>query len=329
MVCLVACTHMTPLQKTAYKGDVRAIKGLIQEGSSVNEKSKDGKTPLMYAAMGGHVDVAEALISVGAVLDDTDSLGMTAIHYAAYYGSQNVASKLIEKGATVNIVDKSDFTPLDYSVKDYYYPNIANLLIKAGAQFGNRILAMAIVNLNEEALPLILSQDINVNEKDNEGMTALHRLAHCTRCQQNKGVIAEKILQKGADTSIKDKYGYTALRYAFYYNAIDVAAAIRRYPMGQKEAIYDLSFDEALKVPLQKFPNIENYDVTKDKEKVFQIAALDCNFLIMSGNKKLLLLVGGPLAYGASLAFDKVQYEPKFQSCMEKMGFKCVNNCKK
>lgn len=82
-------------------------------------------------------------------------------------------------------------------------------------------------------------------------------------------------------------------------------------------------------MPLQNYPDIENYNVPKKNAKAFNIAVTDCGFLIMRGNKRTHLLVGGPLAYGASLAFDKVQYEQKFQVCMDKMGFKCLNNCNK
>lgn len=55
-----------PLHESAAKGHLQNVRALVEAGSKLSEKSKDGKTPLGYALAGGHTDVADFLKSKGA-----------------------------------------------------------------------------------------------------------------------------------------------------------------------------------------------------------------------------------------------------------------------
>ena len=72
---------ISPLCVAISKGDLEAIKKLIEYGADVNEKS-NGMTPLMFAARYNKVEILKFLVSKGAIINDKDSKGYTALKYA-------------------------------------------------------------------------------------------------------------------------------------------------------------------------------------------------------------------------------------------------------
>ena len=72
---------VSPLCNAISKGDVQAIKKLIEYGADVNEKS-NGMTPLMFAARYNKVEILKFLVSKGAKIKEKDAKGFTALKYA-------------------------------------------------------------------------------------------------------------------------------------------------------------------------------------------------------------------------------------------------------
>ncbi|BCB96061.1 hypothetical protein JZK55_09830 [Dissulfurispira thermophila] len=59
-------TGCAALNYAAYKGDVNAVKDMLDKGANVKEGDIGGRTPLMEAAWGGHLDVVKLLVERGA-----------------------------------------------------------------------------------------------------------------------------------------------------------------------------------------------------------------------------------------------------------------------
>ncbi len=123
----------------------------------------------------------EKYIAAGVSVDTTNSRGFTPLILAIYNDSFEAASYLIEKGANVNAQDMSGNTAL-MGATFKAYPRMVDLLLNAKA---------------------------NVNQKNLNEATAL--IFAATFGQQE---IAKKLLAKGADKSIQDKSGKTALDHA-------------------------------------------------------------------------------------------------------------------
>ncbi len=71
----------SPLCSAVVKGDLNAVKVLIEYGSNVNELSNDF-TPLMLAARYNRIDIVEILLKNGADINVKNEKGFTAIKYA-------------------------------------------------------------------------------------------------------------------------------------------------------------------------------------------------------------------------------------------------------
>jgi TonB family protein len=139
---------------------------------------KPGVTPLMRAAGRDEVDQLKALIASGADVNATDSSGWTALMYASRVSSDYPVQELLKAGADPNQSSPHGDTPLMVDALSGYWNED---LIKAGA---------------------------HVNARNKGGQTALMMMA--TRPEPDEIAAA---LKDGADPTLKDNHGRTALDY--------------------------------------------------------------------------------------------------------------------
>ncbi|XP_010522894.1 PREDICTED: ankyrin repeat and protein kinase domain-containing protein 1-like [Tarenaya hassleriana] len=113
----------TLLHVKARKGDLKAVKELLDQGMDVNApawgpKSKGGVTPLHLAAKGGHIQVMDELLDRGANIDARTwgACGWTPLHAAAYERKREAVKFLVENGAFLpdDISDCRFNPPLHY-----------------------------------------------------------------------------------------------------------------------------------------------------------------------------------------------------------------------
>lgn len=84
----------------ARKGDVTALKALLDKGVNVNSKTRYGATALSYACDKGHVEVVKLLIERGADLNSRDTFyGEVPLGWALSKGNAEIVKILLDKGA--------------------------------------------------------------------------------------------------------------------------------------------------------------------------------------------------------------------------------------
>jgi len=139
---------------------------------------KPGVTPLMIAAGRNDPERLKALINAGADVSKTDSSGWSALMYAAFASSDIPVQLLLKAGADPNQSSPHGDTPLMVSAA---FGNWDDVLVKAGAW---------------------------PNAQNSAGQTTLMFLA-------SRGEVdaIDEALRAGADASLKDKKGRTALDY--------------------------------------------------------------------------------------------------------------------
>ncbi|EPS41124.1 hypothetical protein H072_4992 [Dactylellina haptotyla CBS 200.50] len=191
---------------------LRTLKIFIESGADLNVVLRGGQRPIQGIIAIGD----ESLVDLVLQRDDdtvdlslTDSYGRTALH-SVWEKNENVttayqvlvARKLLEAGANPNAEDSNSIAPLAEAVK----------------------------NRNKEGIELLLDPkyEVNINDEDNTGKTALFRLVSILYDpDQDTAILLMNILLKhGADITIKDKEMRTPLMSAIWWENWKIAEAL-------------------------------------------------------------------------------------------------------
>lgn len=109
-------TNFTAVQYAAYRGNLKILQKLIENGGNVNVRDNGHTDALMSAIMAKKEDCALYLIDKGIDLEHTDRIGNNALMMSIYNGLDNVAKKIINKG--VNLEKKMRFgSPLIIAIE--------------------------------------------------------------------------------------------------------------------------------------------------------------------------------------------------------------------
>ncbi|WP_025742926.1 ankyrin repeat domain-containing protein [Aquimarina pacifica] len=84
-----------PLCMAIVKGDLEAVKKMIEFGNDVNEVS-EGMTPLMYAARYNRLEIIKVLVEKGAKIKTKNRKGYNAIKFAEISNAKEAVALLKE-----------------------------------------------------------------------------------------------------------------------------------------------------------------------------------------------------------------------------------------
>ncbi len=172
-------------------------------------------TALMYAARQGSLDAARALIDAGADLNVTDPDGTTALVLGIINGHYDTAALLTERGADPNLADSSGMAALYAAVDmntlgEIYGRPARHSSDKLSALDLMKVLLAHGANPNAQLKTPTLQRAHTPGEGTlGEGATPLMRAA-------KNGDVAgiQLLLEHGADVSLRQKNGTTALMFA-------------------------------------------------------------------------------------------------------------------
>lgn len=158
-----------PVADAAMRGDVEAVRGLLQRGSDPDAAQGDGMTALHWAAELGNEALARVLVDAGASLEPTTRLGAyRPLHLAARNGHAGVLRVLLEGGASPSVTTSTgDVTPLHFAATAAS-PDAAAVLLEHGAdpdareaRWGQTPLMFAAAATRAEVVGVLLEHGAN------------------------------------------------------------------------------------------------------------------------------------------------------------------------
>uniref|UniRef100_A0A8D3C2B3 Ankyrin repeat domain 52a n=1 Tax=Scophthalmus maximus TaxID=52904 RepID=A0A8D3C2B3_SCOMX len=226
----------SPLHMAAIHGRFTRSQILIQNGGEIDCVDKYGNTPLHVAAKYGHELLISTLMTNGADTARRGIHGMFPLHLAVLYGFSDCCRKLLSSGQLYSIVSSMS--------KEHVLS--AGFDINTPDNFGRTCLHAAASGGNVECLNLLLSSGTDLNKRDIMGRTPLHYAAangryqctvtlvsagaevnepdqtgctplHYSAASQAFSSCLEHLLDNGADPSMVNSKGYSAVHYAAYH----------------------------------------------------------------------------------------------------------------
>lgn len=215
------------------------MKQVLEKGGSPNVQSDywTKLTPLMLATTikNNPFRFIDTLIQSGADLNLQDSEGQTALIKSIIYLSVNntpeIAKILIDNGADVSIKDSKTLNVLMYCASDKYASD----------------------DYLYQSMKYILTSNINVNDTDSNGRTALMMSA-----ENKMADLARLLIETDANVNDTDKNGFTALMIAC--NSIK-----RTLPDGrtQFDDVIQTLLDAGTNIRIKSVRNQTAYDILK------------------------------------------------------------------
>ncbi|MGA8900813.1 ankyrin repeat domain-containing protein [Bradyrhizobium sp.] len=223
---------------------------LLDQGASVDARDRAGVRPLSRAARSGHLEMVDLLLQRGAPIDARDLAGATALYVAAERGQNAVVQRLIDKGADTNLRGRSGTSPVAVAAfagrnqvvrmllahgadgraaDDTGKPPIVYAAASGSLDIVRQLLALNVdVNARYandltllmwasgpdqsvaeaqalEVVSYLVDAGAHIDDRDDRGRTAL-----MTSAEGNHAEIAQLLLKRGADPSLRDKAGKRA-----------------------------------------------------------------------------------------------------------------------
>ncbi len=200
-------------------GQTAIINYFLSKGVDVNQVNDEGNTVFMNAAAFSKDTATIALLKpLIKNIDRANKNGVNALALAVRNNSPEVVEYLLKNGANKNFVDAKG-NNLVYYLLESYNPRQANefaiklnMLKQVGVNLatpqkdGNTIYHLAVAKNDLQLLKLIQPYGADVNLKNAEGLTALHKAAMMSKDE----TIMQYLISIGAKKDLKTNFDETA-----------------------------------------------------------------------------------------------------------------------
>ena len=184
------------------------------------DSSQSPNESLLRASRSGSVVAAQAALSAGAKVDARDAHRRTALLRAVIANNVGVARLLVARGADVNALDYQHDTPFLVTGVTGSVPMLKALLPgRPDTTITNRFGGVSVIPASERGHAayveaLLDLTDIDVNHVNDLGWTALLEAVILGSGGPRHQAVVRSLLAHGADASIPDGDGVTALQHA-------------------------------------------------------------------------------------------------------------------
>lgn len=192
----------------------------LSKGVEVNVADAEGNTALMYATAGRDAALVNLLLEKGVKVNEANAKGETAIFQAVKSGSVDVINALLNKNASLTVLDKDNHDVAYHLVQNFRAPRGGNddfldklnllkskgVSLQAAQKDGNTLYHLAVAKNDLNLVKKLEGLSININAKNAEGLTALHKAALVAK----DDALLKYLVSQNADKSIKTDFDETA-----------------------------------------------------------------------------------------------------------------------
>ncbi|MET0946507.1 MAG: ankyrin repeat domain-containing protein [Flavobacterium sp.] len=196
------------------------ISYFLAKGADANKVNKDGNTPFMIAAGARENGALELLLPAAKEINLKNLKGESALTMAVKSGTPDNVALLLNKGADVNVTDKDGNNLGVYLIQSYRpeskgqdpFETKIKLLQDKGLNLataqkdGNTLYHLAVVKSDFTLLKKLAPLNIDVNAKNKDSMTALHKAAMISKNDE----ILKYLISIGAKKDIKTEFDESA-----------------------------------------------------------------------------------------------------------------------
>jgi len=207
-----------PLSHAARSGHIEMLDLLLARGAPIDARDLNGATALYQAADRGQTAVVQRLIERGADVHLTGRSGVSPVAAAAYAGRDSIVKILLAHGADARAADDTGKPPVIYAAASGRLDIVKQLMaagnIELNARYANDLSLLMWASGPDEKIPeeqaievvsYLLDSGAHIDDRDDRGRTALMIAA-----EGGHAAIADLLLARGADPSLKDKVGKRA-----------------------------------------------------------------------------------------------------------------------
>ncbi|WP_269242085.1 ankyrin repeat domain-containing protein [Flavobacterium limnophilum] len=204
------------------------INYFLSKGVDANKADNEGNTPLMIAASARDTAALELLLPIVKNNNAQNNKGESALTMAIKSGTPEAATLLLNKGADVKVLDK-DGNNLGFYLVQSYRPQMMGmgrnpessnapkqdpfaaktkilqdkgLNLSAPQKDGNTLYHIAVIKNDMTILKKIADLNIDINVKNKDGLTALHKAAMISK----DDVILKYLVSIGAKKEINTDF---------------------------------------------------------------------------------------------------------------------------
>ena len=197
---IMASSAKADLVQAVEMKDHRALSQAIANGAEIDARNGKGQTALLIAVWNNDIEAARLLIEAGADVNVKDALQDSPYLVAGAHGRNEILKMILQNGADLNSVNRFGGTAI-IPAAEKGHPETVSLLIAAGA---------------------------DVNHVNDLGWTALMEAVVLSDGGPLHQDIVKRLLEGGADRSIPDKEGVTALEHAKQRGFTEMVALLER-----------------------------------------------------------------------------------------------------
>ncbi|MBF0679444.1 MAG: ankyrin repeat domain-containing protein [Devosia sp.] len=180
------------------QGDIPALETAIAAGEDIEQRNARGQTPLLVAVWNNDLDAATRLVAAGADVNAKDAIDDSPYLVAGAHGRVEILKLLLANGADLASTNR----------------------------YGGTALIPAAEKGHPEAVALLIEAGVDIDHVNNLGWTALLEAVILTDGGPTAQQIVKLLLDAGADRTIPDRDGITAIQHAKTRNFTEIAALL-------------------------------------------------------------------------------------------------------